>query len=101
MAMIPFDTRQAIAGTILRGIDASTLLAGREPLEQWRIDIQHKLIATKTPRWDMIEVNLLGVILNGNHGARAAAEAHMPVDIIVVDFPQPSHGPTIQVKVIP
>jgi hypothetical protein len=98
--MNPFDPSKAVPGGILHGVDPSTLLAGREPLERSRIDNQHRLIATNTPRWDMIEVTTLGVILNGNHGARAAAEAHVPVDVIVVDFPQPSCGPILKVKVI-
>ena len=35
--MKPFDAKLAVPGTILLGIDASTLFAGREPLIQWRI----------------------------------------------------------------
>jgi hypothetical protein len=99
--MTPFDPKLAVAGAILRGIDASTLFAGREPLIQWRIADQHQLIATNTPRWDMIQVSCQGVIIAGNHGARAAAEAGVPVDVVVIDFPQPSCGPILSVPVIP
>src|SRR2546425_11570620 len=99
--MIPFEPGKAIPGTILRGIDASSLFAGHEPLERSRIDHQHKLIATRQARWDMIEVNTHGVILSGNHGARAAAEAGVSVDVLVVDFPLPSCGPILDVGTIP
>lgn len=99
--MKPFDPKMAVPGAILRGIDASTLFAGREPLIQWRIADQHRLIATNTPRWDMIEVSCDGVIISGNHGARAAAEARVPVDVLVIDFPQPSYGPILSIPVIP
>jgi hypothetical protein len=99
--MKPFDPKLAIAGTIMGGVDASTLFAGREPLIQWRIALQHELIASKTPRWDMIKVSCEGVIISGNHGVRAAAEAGVPVDVFVIDFPQPSCGPILSVSVIP
>jgi hypothetical protein len=98
--MTPFDPTDAKPGTILREIDASTLFAGHEPLEQWRIDLQHKLTVTRAVRWDMIEVTTQGVIMSGNHGVRAAAEAGVAVDVLVVEFPQPSCGPILAVEVI-
>src|SRR5262245_46276527 len=99
--MTPFDPEQAIPGTILRGIDATTLFAGREPLDQSRINNQHKLIAANKTRWDMIVVNTKGVVLSGNHGARAAAEANVPIDVFVMDFPQPSRGPILEIETFP
>jgi hypothetical protein len=99
--MDPFDPAKAVPGTILRGIDPSTLLAGREPLERWRIDLQHELIAKNVKRFDMIEVNTAGVILSGNHGTRAAAEAGVAVDVKVSSLPLPSHGSILDVAVIP
>jgi hypothetical protein len=101
LQMIPFDPSKAVPGTILRGINPSTLFAGHEPLERSRIDRQHRLIVTGQTRWDMIEVNTKGVILSGNHGARAAAEANVAIDVLVVDFPQPSCGPILNVSTIP
>jgi hypothetical protein len=99
--MIRFDPAKAVPGTILRGIDASTLLAGREPLQRSRINDQHELIAKKITRFDIIEVNTAGVILSGNHGARAAAEAGVPVDVLVSNLPLPSCGPILDVTTIP
>ena len=99
--MIPFDPAKAIPGTILRGINPATLFAGHEPLEQWRIDRQHRLIAAGHARFDMIEVNTKGVILSGNHGARAAAEANVSVDVFVKDLPLPPCGPILDAATIP
>ena len=47
----------------------------------------------------MIEVSREGVIISGNHGARAAAEAGIPVDVLVIDFPHISHGPILSIPV--
>ena len=99
--MVPFGSRNAIPGKVLRGIDASTLFDGLEPLKRGRIDDQLKLIATNQTRWDMIEISIQGVILSGNHGARAAAEADVPIDVLVRDFYLPSCGPILSVTVIP
>src|SRR5438105_5847602 len=97
--MIPFDPAKAVPRSILRNIDPATLFAGHEPLERWRIDRQLQLIATGQSRWDMIVVNTQGVILSGNHGARAAAEKGVPVDVFVKDFPLPSCGRILDVAI--
>lgn len=99
--MRKFDRAIAIPGTVIHDVDAASLHAGREPLFAWRIADQHQLIATGTRRWDMITVNREGVIISGNHGARAAAEAGVPVEVLVMDFPQPSCGPILDVPVLP
>ena len=99
--MIPFDPALAIPGTLLRDVEAASLFAGRDLLEQWRIDDQHDLLATNTSRWDMIEVNRDGVILTGHHGARAAAEWGLPVDVFIRDMPMPSQGPILTIPVLP
>jgi hypothetical protein len=99
--MKPFDPAHAIPGTILRGIDPSTLFAGREPLQRSRINDQHRLIATGQTRFDMIEVTATGVVVSGNHGTRAAAEANVPIDVLVVALPLPSCGPILDAATIP
>ena len=99
--MIPFNPALAIPGTVLRDVEAASLLAGRDLLKQGRIDDQHDLLATNTPRWDMIEVNRAGVIFSGNHGARAAAERGLPVDVLIRDLPLPSTGPILSIRVLP
>jgi hypothetical protein len=90
--MRPFDPSLATPGSVLQDIDAATLHSSKEVLEQRRINEQHTLIATNTPRWDIIEVNREGVILAGHHGARAAVEAGKSVDVLVRGLPSPSKG---------
>lgn len=98
--MRPFDSSQAIPGSVLLDIDPATLHSSKDVLEQVRIDDQHALIATNTPRWDIIEVNRDGVILAGHHGARAAAEAGKPVDVLVRSLPSPSKGLILTIPVV-
>ena len=94
-----FDPAQAKVGAVLIGIDPSSLLSNRDELELSRLDIQRQLIASGIKRHTMIQVNLQGVIVQGNHGARAAAERGLPIDIIIVDLPYPNFGPILQIPV--
>ena len=98
--MIPFDPAQAKHGIVLRGIDPATLQANRAELVEWRAKDQRQLIATGTARHTLIQVNCQGIILQGNHGARAAAEAGVAIDVQVVDLPYPSYGPIMSVAIV-
>lgn len=98
--MQPFDPAIAIPGTVLTGIDASTLFAGRDELVQSRLEDQHHLLATNTQRATIVVVNCQGVILSGNHGSRAAAEAGVAIDIAIKDLPYPSQGPILSIPVV-
>ena len=98
--MVPFDPSQAKHGVILRGIDPATFEANRPELEESRLTTQRQLIANGIKRWTMIEVNCQGVILQGNHGVRAAAEAGVPIDVIVLDLPHPTFGPILNIPVV-
>ena len=98
--MQPFDPAKAIPGTILRDVDAASLQSSKNRLVQWRLDDQHSLLATNTPRWDMIEVSRDGVILAGHHGARAAAERSLSLDVLVRDLPIPSEGLILTIPVV-
>jgi len=99
--MSQFDPAFAVPGQVQHDIDASSLHSSKDALEQWRIDLQHQLIATQTLRWDIIQVNCAGVILAGHHGARAAAEAGVPIDVRIVDLPMPSRGLILTIRVVP
>jgi hypothetical protein len=98
--MRAFDPKQAVKGTVLSGIDPSTLLSNRDELEQSRIDRQRDLIRRGIPRQTMIQVNLDGVIIQGNHGARAAAEVGVAIDVEVIDLPHPHWGPILGIAVV-
>src|SRR5687767_799695 len=98
--MIPFDSAQARPGMILRGIDPASLLAGRDELELTRLQIQRNLIVAGTKRYSLITVNLSGVIIDGNHGVFAAAEANTEVEVLLKGFPfQSSFGPINQLPI--
>jgi hypothetical protein len=98
--MIPFDPSQAKHGVILRGIDPASLLSNKTVLEEWRINLQRQLIATGIRRHTLIQVNLDGIIIQGNHGARAAAEAGVPIEVRVIDLPHPSTGPILSIPIV-
>jgi len=98
--MSPFDSAQARPGMVLRGIDPASLLAGRDELELTRLETQRKLIVAGIKRYSLITINLTGVIIDGNHGAFAAAEAGAEVEVLIMDFPfQPSLGPISQLSI--
>ena len=98
--MHPFDPAQARAGQHLRGIDPSSLIAGRDELEQTRLDAQKQLITSGTKRHSSIVVNLNGTIIDGNHGVRAAVESGIGVDVLIMDFPfQPAFGPVANLPI--
>jgi hypothetical protein len=98
--MKAFDRGDAIPGAVLLGIDPSTLLANRPELVKSRLDVQRNLIRLGITRYTMIQVNCEGVIISGNHGARAAAEARVAVDIAIVDFPHPNFGPIAFIPIV-
>ena len=98
--MVPFDASKARTGAVLNDIDAASLQSSKQVLEQWRIDIQADLLAKNVRRGTIIEVNRDGAILSGHHGARAAAEMGLPVDVLVRDLPVPSHGQILTIPVV-
>ena len=97
--MRPFDAAEAIPGAILVGIDPASLRSNRDELELSRLNLQRQLIARGIKRTTMIEVNCEGVIIQGNHGARAAAEAGLSIDIRIVNLPYPNFGSILQIPV--
>jgi len=74
-------------GQTLTNIDPNTLQAGRGDLVAGRLATQQRLIQQGTPRTTPIQVTPDGVIWDGNHGARAAAEAGVPVTVEVIQLP--------------
>ena len=98
--MKPFDSSQAQHGVVLHGIDPATLQSNRPELELSRLQLQHQLIASGQRRRTLIQVNRDGIIIQGNHGARAAAEMGLPIDVIVVDLPYPTCGPILSIPVV-
>ena len=74
-------------GETLTNIDPNTLQAGRGDLVAGRLATQQQLIQQGTPRTTPIQITTDGVIWDGNHGARASAQAGVPVTVKVIQLP--------------
>src|SRR5690606_28849704 len=66
-----------------RGVPAADLLPSRRDLWQVRIDHQLQLIRGGKSRWTPVVVTPQGVIVDGHHAVRAAADAGLNVDVVV------------------
>jgi hypothetical protein len=71
----------------MQTIDPASVVAGQQrALSQARIDVQKKLIISGTPRMDgPPEVNTNGIIEDGHHNLRAAAELGQTANVRVVN----------------
>jgi hypothetical protein len=82
-------------GQVQSGVDARLLLPSRGDLIQARLDAQRALRQAGTPRSTPIQVTPDGVIWDGHHAIRVAAESATTVDVLVVPIAVPSVGKTI------
>src|SRR5262245_24961004 len=84
-----------LVGQVQGGVDPVRLLPARGDLLQWRLDQQIALLDSAITRHTPIQVTAEGVIWDGHHGVRAAAEKGLTVDVLVVsELVEPS-GVTI------
>ena len=74
------------------GVDACSLLPSRIDLEQWRLDLQSALRQAGTPRSTPIRVTTQGVIWDGHHAVRLAAERGETVDVRIIPILVPPSG---------
>jgi hypothetical protein len=77
------------AGRVQAGVDPGTLLPSRPDLIRGRLDFQRQLLRGGAPRLTPIQVTTDGVIFDGHHAVRAAAEEGGLVDVKVVAFRVP------------
>jgi hypothetical protein len=83
-AVGPANPITASPGFPQRGVDPTALRAGNQTsLEASRIANQKALILSGTPRFDPIVVTRDGVVIDGAHAVRAAAELGQTVDVVV------------------
>jgi hypothetical protein len=87
------------AGAVQKDVDPNSLLPSRSDLNRPRLDLQRQLLAGNITRFTPIQVNLEGIIWDGHHGARAAAEKGRLVDVLVIDQPITASG--IQILALP
>jgi hypothetical protein len=74
-------------GQTQTGIDPRTLLPSRPDLSRTRLETQRQLIGSGRRRWSPVLVTLAGIIYDGHHAVRAAAEEGTSVEVQVVDQP--------------
>ncbi len=74
----------ARAGQNQSAVEARLLLPSRADLEQSRLGAQEALRQTGTPRSTPIQVTVEGVIWDGHHAVRVAAERGETVEVRVV-----------------
>jgi hypothetical protein len=72
-------------GQVQIGVDPQLLLPSRTDLILLRLEAQRHLLQAGQRRYTMIQVTTEGVIWDGHHGVRAAAEESVFVDVRVVD----------------
>ena len=82
-------------GRVQAGVEACSLLPSRTDLEQARLDAQAALRQTGTPRSTPILVTIEGVIWDGHHAVRLAAENGETVDVRVIALSESPSGLTI------
>jgi hypothetical protein len=85
----------APAGQSQTGVDPLALLPSRQSLERARLDLQRALLLSGTARTTPILVTAGGVIWDGHHAVRAAAEEGRMIDVEVIALPARATGSSI------
>src|SRR2546422_291958 len=75
----------ATPGQVQSDVDPLRLLPSRSDLSQFRLDFQQQLLDAGTKRGTPIEVTPDGVIWDGHHAVRVAAEKGTLVTVKVVN----------------
>jgi hypothetical protein len=80
----PFS--QSSIGSVVDDVDPLDLRPNdvRDSLDATRLDVQRRLISSGVARFTTIRVTVDGVIWDGHHGVRAAAEAGLSISVQVV-----------------
>lgn len=95
---IPADWQNPIAvpsGQTQHAVDPARLLPSRPDLVRPRLEAQRQLLVNGTPRVTPIQVTQQGVVFDGHHMVRAAAEGGRLIDVRVVGIIQLPIGETI------
>ena len=78
----------AAPGQTQQDIDPARLRPGRTDLIRSRLEYQRKLIESGQARFTPIQVSREGVIIDGHHYVRAAAEEGQLVEVLVTPLPR-------------
>jgi ParB-like chromosome segregation protein Spo0J len=82
-------------GRVQSGVDPNQLRPSRDDLILGRLNMQRHLLRSRRQRLTPIVVSEDGVIINGHHAVRAAAEEGQTVDVVVRDFPVVARGVSV------
>lgn len=82
-------------GQLQVGVDPIEREPSRGDLVRSRLEFQRTLLRRKPPRPTPIQVSSDGVIIDGHHAVRAAAEEGQMVDVLVTAFTAPGKGCSI------
>jgi hypothetical protein len=85
----------AAPGQFQQGIDPTCLLPSRGDLTRSRLEAQRRLLLAGMRRYSPVPVTPDGVIFDGHHMVRAAAEEGKLIDVRVVGINQPPAGDVI------
>src|SRR5437879_685572 len=80
------------AGASQKNIDPKSLLPSRSDLRRNRLELQIQLLDGGVRRFTPIQVNLDGIIWDGHHAVRAAAEKGILIHVVVVAQPLAPSG---------
>lgn len=82
-------------GQVQHGVDPTSLRPARSDLIRARVEFQRSLLRSGRPRHTPIQVSPDGVIIDGHHAVRAAAEEGRTVDVLVSGLVAPGKNCTI------
>ena len=82
-------------GQVQPAVDPTRLLPSRTDLIRARVEHQRALLRAGTRRHSPVQVTPDGVIIDGHHMARAAAEEGKMIDVAVVPWSEAPSGDSI------
>jgi hypothetical protein len=82
-------------GQVQPGVDPNRLRPSRGDLIKSRLEFQRSLIRAGRPRLTPIQASREGVIIDGHHAVRAAAEERQAVDVFVSALSAPAKAGSI------
>jgi len=85
----------AAPGAVQTNVDPVHLRPSRTDLSASRLKLQHYLLGSGQHRHSLISVSEEGVIIDGHHAIRAAAEQGRNVDVFVSSLKVPAQSGTI------
>jgi hypothetical protein len=85
----------ASVGQVQTGADPKVLLPSRPHLLRSRLEAQRRLLLGGVARCTPVKATSAGVIFDGHHMVRAAAEDGMLIDVSIIGIAQPPVGEMI------